>query len=251
SWPHREWNTDRLPSTVLLDRFCQAQPNSCTGTLARRKPECRAEPKLRLPVQRTGKLLQPPFDALALQIGVRLRQGPHQPSALETERTMRQRTGLRPRDHMGGAERRAEDSRALDHVFADEIDQTLAKFVLHQSLVPIIDGKREESPAAMVDACEIAMGDKIEALHATIFGVRMPADVGEQARRLTQALLLRSFVKPLPAEQGFGPGNQLIGGVDRPRAAPCQIFAANEQHIAALIFFTQERVDQPFTNTES
>ncbi len=113
---------------------------------------------------RFGKFLEAPLDPLAFEIGIGLRQGPDQPVALIGDRRVGEHAGHRGRDHMRGAEGGAQDARALQHVLVDQLDQPLAELVLHQSLVAVIDGEREEGAARMIDADESAMRDEIEAL---------------------------------------------------------------------------------------
>ena len=56
------------------------------------------------------------------------------------------------------------------------------------------DRKREKGAAGMVDADERRVRDDVERLLAAIIRMRAPADIGEQAGRMTQALLLGGLV---------------------------------------------------------
>ena len=68
--------------------------------------------------------------------------------------------------------------------------------------VAVVDGERQIGAAGMVDADEGGVGDDVQALLAAIVGMRAPADVGEQAGRRAQPLLLRRL---LEAERGHAP----------------------------------------------
>ena len=65
----------------------------------------------------------------------------------------------------------------------------------------VVDRERQIGAAGMVDADEGGVGDDVEALLAAIVGMRAPADIGEQAGRRAQPLVLRIL---LEAERGHG-----------------------------------------------
>ena len=144
---------------------------------------------------RAGRqVLEPAVDALAFEIRIGLRQGPDQPIALEAERRVGKHAGHRGRDHMRGAERgRPECARASPCPCRRARSELWLSSSLIGALVAVIDGEREEGAAGMIDADEIAMRDEIEALHAAIVGMGMPADIGEEAGRVPQAASAPAF----------------------------------------------------------
>ena len=62
--------------------------------------------------------------------------------------------------------------------------------------MPVKHGERQIGAARMVDGGEAAMGDDVERLLAAIVRVRAPADIGQQAGRVTQPPLLGRLVEP-------------------------------------------------------
>src|SRR6476660_6126735 len=157
---------DKLTAIIWEVGLRQASHGSARGEL-----ESRSDPDFGLPVKQAGKLLESPLDPLALEVGKGLWQRPHQPVALISDGRVGQHAGHGGGDHMGGAEGCAQNARPLHHVLVDQLDQLLAELVLHQPLVAVIDGEREERAAGMVDADEIAMRDEVQALRAAIVGM--------------------------------------------------------------------------------
>ena len=70
--------------------------------------------------------------------------------------------------------------------------------------------EREERAARMVDADEGRVRDDVERLLAAIVGMRAPADVGEQAGGVAQALLLGGLVDPGRGHEAVGPVGQFL-----------------------------------------
>ena len=63
-----------------------------------------------------------------------------------------------------------------------------------QADMPEVIRQRHIGAAVMVDADEGGVGDDVEALLAAIIGMGAPADVGQQAGRMAQALLVCRLV---------------------------------------------------------
>jgi hypothetical protein len=71
-------------------------------------------------------------------------------------------------------------------------------------------GKRQKSPAGMVDTDEGGMRDQVQALLAAVFRMRPPANVGEQAGGPAEPRLLVGFVETERCEDLRAPGEELM-----------------------------------------
>src|SRR5262245_1540576 len=72
------------------------------------------------------------------------------------------------------------------------------------------DGERDEGAAGVVDGDKGSIGDDVERLLAAIVRVGPPADVGEKARHMAQAPLLRALVEPGGRHEAVGPRDQFL-----------------------------------------
>ena len=71
-------------------------------------------------------------------------------------------------------------------------------------------GERQIGAAGMIDRHECGVRDDVERLLAAVVGMRAPADVGKQARRVAQAALVGGLAEAGRSHELVGPGDQLI-----------------------------------------
>ncbi len=94
----------------------------------------------------------------------------------------------RRRKEVDDAQHRAEQARPVE--IARRCQRAAFPSRLISSKMPswrIEVGQRDEGAAGMVDADEGGVGDDVQRLRAAIFGMRTPADVGEQAGGLADS----------------------------------------------------------------
>ena len=165
--------------------------------------------------------------------------------------------GPADRQHVGGADGRADDAGAPVELLRHDRLQPLGQPVLVLALgiaagadVAEVDGERQEHAARMVDAAERRVRDQDQALLAAVVGMRAPADVGEQAGGVAQAPLVVGLLRARRLEQGVRPGAQLDGVLGRPRPQAGVLGAEGQQRVLAALGLRQQAVEQALADAE-
>ena len=110
--------------------------------------------------------------------------------------------------------------------------------------------QRQIGAALMIDRRKAAMGDDVERLLAAIVGMRPPADIGEQARRMTQAALLAGFVEAGRFHEAVGPLDQLFAVARRARAELIEMPRRLDQRVLLLFLVLEQRIEQALAHAE-
>src|SRR5580692_10744334 len=102
----------------------------------------------------------------------------------------------------------------------------------------------------MIDAAESAVRNDIERLLAAIIGMRAPADVAKQTRRVTQPAFLARLIEPRGHHETVGPCDQLLAVARRARAQLVEMARRLDQRVLLLIPALEHRIEQPLAHTE-
>ena len=93
---------------------------------------------------------------------------------------------------------------ALKRTIIDEAREVVRRPLAVLAFVAIIDGEREEDAARMVDVDEGCLRDHAERALRAIIGMGTPADIGEEACGVAQALLRRRLGEALMGKKHVG-----------------------------------------------
>ena len=166
--------------------------------------------------------------------------------------------GHADRQHVRGADGRADDAGALVELLGHDRLQPLGQLVVSSSSARRRrrrGGSRWRAPGTRGpdDRCRRApaWAIRIEALLAAVVGMRAPADVGEQAGGVAQAPLLRRV--------SLGPGGSNSASVQVHSSQACsaererrRAYSAQkrQQRILAALVLRQQAVEQAFADAE-
>ena len=164
---------------------------------------------------------------------------------------LRQHAGHRRRHDISEPQRRAEHARAVEHARRGKFAQPRRQCVVHdQPDVAIEHGERQISAAGMIDGGEAAVGDDVERLLAAVIGMRPPADVGEQARGMTQAAFVGGLIEARRSHETVGPFDQLFAMARRARAQLIETARGLDECVLLLVLLLEQRIEQPFAHPE-
>ena len=76
--------------------------------------------------------------------------------------------------------------------------------------IAVENRQRQKRAVVMTDRTEIRVGDDVERLFAAIVGMRPPADIRQEARRVTKTPLVLVFAQACDAHQPIGPPDQFF-----------------------------------------
>ncbi len=91
----------------------------------------------------------------------------------------------------------------------------------------------------MGDAAEIAVGDEVERLLATVIRMHAPSDVGQQAGGVTQPALLLGLPELGHPDQAIGPVDQFLRMARRPREQLVEVLRRAQQAVLGALELRQ------------
>src|SRR6201999_3591926 len=122
--------------------------------------------------------------------------------------------------------------------------------LLAQAGIAVEYRERDEGSALMGDAAEIAVGDEVERLLATVIRMHPPSDVGEQAGGVTQPAFFLGFPDFDDPEQAIGPVDQLLRMTRRAGEQLVEVLRRAEQAVLGALELRQHFVKQAFAHAE-